>query len=367
MARALAVAENDSRQGNRFRTGLISHLKDSVKHLGRGGSALLVFIEKEAAEKVRERQGLSIIIPTRNGGPLFGELLERLEGQTRRAGELLVIDSSSEDGSADLARRHGARVEVISPAVFDHGGTRNLATRLAVGDLLLFMTQDAVPADDLAVERLLDAFSLDPRIRVAYGRQLPRADASPFAAFLRRFNYPAVSEIRGFEDRHGLGFRTAFASNSFCLYDRSALEAVGGFPENLLFGEDACTVAAILEQGWRVAYTAEARVVHSHNYSLIGEFRRYFDVGAFHAHKQRLLEVFGAPGGEGRRYVGAELAYLWRHGHAVLLPLSLLRNGVKWLGYRLGRQAFRLPPGLAARLGMNPGWWQKRRTRGRSA
>lgn len=35
--------------------------------------------------------------------------------------------------------------------------------------------------------------------------------------------------------------------------------------------------------GWYNAYCAEAKVYHSHNYTILQEVRRYFDTGAFHA------------------------------------------------------------------------------------
>ena len=98
---------------------------------------------------------VSVIIPTYNAGPDFEGLLRRLQSQSRPPEEIIVIDSSSTDGTAETALQAGARVIRIPKAQFDHGGTRNHAAQQATGETLVFMTQDACPADAYLIERLL--------------------------------------------------------------------------------------------------------------------------------------------------------------------------------------------------------------------
>ncbi|MHB8810921.1 MAG: glycosyltransferase family 2 protein [Desulfobulbaceae bacterium] len=311
-----------------------------------------------------EQNLISVIIPTRNGGPRFGELLAALRGQSRVPEEILVIDSGSGDETLDLARQHGARVISIAPRDFDHGGTRTLGARAAIGDLLVYMTQDAVPADQESLAHLLAPLA-DERVAAAYGRQLPYPEASCFARHLRAFNYPERSVVRSFEDRARYGFKTAFISNSFAAYRRDRLAEVGFFQEGLVFGEDTFTVAKLLRRGYCVAYAAEARVLHSHNYTLAMDFRRYFDIGVAHVRSRELLESFGSPTGEGRRYVAAELAFLLREKQYVRLPESLVRSAVKLLSYHLGKRYIMLPPGLARWCSLNRGWWSGAHVKGK--
>lgn len=299
---------------------------------------------------------ISVIIPTRNGGSRFGEVLTALRGQNAMPAEILVIDSGSEDETLALAREHGARIIAIAPEDFDHGATRNLGARAAVGDLLVYLTQDAVPADPAALEHLLAPLA-EERVAAAYGRQLPGPGATSFARHLRAFNYPAQSAVRCYRDRERYGFKTAFLSNSFAAYRRDLLAAAGYFAEGLLFGEDTFTVAKLLRRGYCVAYAAEARVLHSHNYTLGQEFRRYFDIGVAHALNREILASFGSPGGEGRRYVASELAFLVRAGEFRLLPASLLRNALKLAAYHLGKRYRVLPRDLARCCSLNRGWW----------
>ena len=99
------------------------------------------------------RPDVSVIIPTYRAGAALGELLERLWSQTLRPREIIVIDSDSRDGTAELARSLGAIVYEIDQRDFDHGGTRNEAASRAGGEVLVFMTQDAMPASGDLLER----------------------------------------------------------------------------------------------------------------------------------------------------------------------------------------------------------------------
>ncbi len=301
----------------------------------------------------------TIIIPTRNAAPWLDRLLAMLARQSLAASEILIIDSSSTDATPEIAQRHGTRLVRIPAAEFDHGTTRSMAAEMAHSDLLLYMTQDAIPADEWAVERLIRGLIADERIGAAYGRQLPAADATVFGAHLRLFNYPDRSAVRCWKDRKRYGFRTIFISNSFAAYRKEILAAHGYFPDRQLFGEDTCTVAKFLQNGYCVAYVADACVYHSHNYTVGQDFRRYFDIGVFHACHQDLLDTFGSPGGAGRKYVRSEIALVLARKKWHLLPECILRNLGKWVAYNLGRRFRRLPRRLAVLLSMHRAWWHK--------
>ena len=168
-----------------------------------------------------------------------------------------------------------------------------------------------------------------------------------------------LMHIRSLQDKNRYGLRTIFVSNSCAAYRKSVLEEVGYFGEKHLFAEDACAVGRMLLKGYSIAYVAEAQVYHSHNYTITEEFRRYFDVGAFHRQQQWLIKEFGTAGGAGRSYVRSEAAYLVRQGKIYLLPSFMLRTAMKLAGYKLGYYYTVLPGWLRCRLSMNPGWWRK--------
>ena len=298
----------------------------------------------------------ALIVPTLNAGDRFAEWLAAYQKQRRQADRCLVIDSSSDDDTAARARAAGLEVHVIPRAEFNHGGTRQRAvTWLADTDIVAFATQDALFADELALDRLFSIFA-NPEVGAAYGRQLPHLSARPIGAHARLYNYPPQGALRSLEDRARLGLKTVFISNSFAAYRRTALLAVGGFPTDTIMNEDTFVAGRLLLAGWQVAYCAEAQVHHSHDYGVAEEFRRYFDIGVFHAREAWLRENFGVAESEGGRYVRSELRYLVREA-PWLIPSAVLRNAAKWLGYRLGCAESRLPTRLKRGLSMHRRYW----------
>lgn len=299
-----------------------------------------------------------VVIPTYNAGKYFSELAPALLAQGIRANQLLIIDSSSTDGTAELFRNLGAQVEVIPQSQFNHGATRRDAVLLS-GEVpyLIFLTQDAIPAGSDAFLKLIDALIADMQIGMAYGRQLPRAGAGAIESHARLRNYPDCElEVRTLKDNLDLGIKTVFCSNSFAAYRRSALTDVGNFPDDTLFAEDQITAGRMLLRGWKIAYAGKACVTHSHGYTITQEFKRYFDVGVFHARNLWLLEAFGVAEGEGSRFVASEFKYLLRH-NPVAIPSAFARTALKYLGYRLGRSESRLSATTKVRLSMSPKYW----------
>jgi rhamnosyltransferase len=296
-----------------------------------------------------------IVVPTLNAASVWPVFVAPLLASVP-ADRVLILDSSSIDGTPDLARAAGFRLEVIARSDFNHGGTRQLGVELlSDAEVLVFLTQDAVLADPGAIQMLLKAFE-DASVAAAFGRQLPRPEATPIEAHARLFNYPAHSGLRTLASRSQLGFKTIFISNSFAAYRRDALMAVGGFPRDVIFGEDTVSAARLLLAGWKIAYVAEAQVYHSHSYTWRQDFKRYFDIGVLHSRENLLLREFGNTGGEGGRFVRSEVSYLWR-GHAWYLPSALIRTGLKLMAYRLGRNENRLSRGVKRHLSMNSEYW----------
>lgn len=299
----------------------------------------------------------ALIIPTRNAAAHLDRLLPALKAQTVQPDTWLVVDSSSTDNTVERFREAGARVEVIKACDFNHGGTRRWASEQVEADALIMMTQDAIPASPETFANLLAELQLDPLHGVAYGRQLPHPGAGVLGAQARRFNYPPQSRSKSLADAPELGIKTCFSSDSFSVYRRTALEAVGGFPRDVIGSEDAYVAARMLLGGFKVRYAASAEVYHSHDYRLLEEFRRYFDIGVFYGREPWIRQAFGNAGGEGKRYVLAELRALREAGALHRVPEVLVRSAFKLLGYRLGHLEHHLPNALKQRLGMFSTYW----------
>lgn len=298
---------------------------------------------------------IACIIPTYNGKAELARLLDSLQTQTARF-DTFIVDSSSKDGTQELARARVGKVTVIPSAEFNHGGTRQLLVNQNPGyEVYVFLTQDACLADTQAIEKIVQPFVAE-KVGAVCGRQLPHVDANPLAQHARFFNYPDVQQVKSMADVPRLGIKAAFMSNSFAAYRGAALNAVGGFPTHVIFAEDMYVAGKMLLAGWDVAYAGNALCRHSHNYTLFEEFERYFDMGVFHAREPWIRQNFGGAGGEGLRYVKSELSFLgWRRVH--WWPSAILRNAVKLLGYKLGQQEAGLPVELKRRFGMYKRYW----------
>lgn len=300
----------------------------------------------------------ALCIPTLNASGTAPALIASIAAQKLQPSHILVIDSTSTDTTRELFERTGAEIYVIAPHEFNHGATRQLGVRqLAAADVIVFMTQDAVLANEMALDRLVGCFQ-DEAVACAYGRQLPRPGAGAIETHARLFNYPPVTYTRKLEDREMLGIKTAFLSNSFAAYRRADLIAVGGFPSGLIMGEDTYVAAKMLLAGKNIGYCADAMVFHSHAYSWAEEFRRYFDTGVLHAREPWIRQRFGRPDGEGFKFLKSELRYLVGR-NPLLLPSALIRTGLKLSGFQLGLWESKLPVGLKRQLSMLSSFWRQ--------
>lgn len=302
---------------------------------------------------------ISIIIPTYNAENYLPNLLEKLKNQSIKEYELIIIDSTSQDKTVEIAKEFTDNVLVIPQNEFDHGGTRAKAAQIAKGEIIVFLTQDALPYDEYTIENIIKVFK-DEKVGAAYGRQISYEDTNLFGKHLREFNYGKVSYIRDKKDISKYGIKTAFLSDSFAAYRKSSLESIGWFKSDLILGEDTYAGAKMILGDYKVAYVAEAKVYHSHSYTVWQEFKRYFDIGVFHKCESWIFESFGKAEGEGMKYIKSEVRFLLDHGAWYLLPEWFIRNGMKYLGYKLGQKYEKLPMWMIKKFSMHHRWWDKR-------
>lgn len=295
-----------------------------------------------------------IVIPTYNGGDIWKSAAKEISKVATDNENVLVIDSSSKDITINVAKEYGFDINVIPSAEFNHGGTRNKGVQDSSADIVIFFTQDAIPEDG-CVQKILEVFS-DPKIACAYGRQLPHLDANPLAIHARNFNYKPQSYVGDINSKETLGIKTVFMSNSFSAYRVSVFNELGGFPENTILCEDMYLAAKAVLANYKVAYVAEAAVRHSHNYSAVEEFKRYFDIGVFHYDESWIRKSFGGAGGEGKNFILSELKYLLKHA-PFWIPVACVNNFSKIVGYKLGQNYTKLSPKWRRKLSMHKRYW----------
>jgi len=237
---------------------------------------------------------VSVVVPTKNAGPLFAEVLDGIKTQAAACPiDVTVVDSGSTDGTVALARKHGANVIPIDPSQFNHGLTRNLAIENSSGEVVVLLTQDAIPGDTQLIQNLTKAFD-DPLVAGVYGRQVPRpgADVLTRRNLNRWLTGRMEADVSFIDDAVRYGSLTPYERYKLCNFDnvcsairRSAWKEIpfqaNDFAEDLDWGKRS------LEDGWKIAYEPTAFVVHSHGRSIAYEFKR-----AYLCHR-KLYSLFG--------------------------------------------------------------------------
>lgn len=306
---------------------------------------------------------VDVIIPTYKPDKSFVSVLEALERQTIRPNKIILMNTEEKYldalmyGTDFRERFSNVHVKNISKREFNHGRTRNEGAKRSDASVIIFMTQDAYPADDHLIEELIRPMT-DKEVVVSYARQLPSDKSSPIEVFSRKFNYPDEDMVKSKEDLQRLGIKTYFCSNVCAAYKKYAFDELGGFVKFTIFNEDMLFAAKAIAEGKKIAYAANAKVVHSHDYTGKQQFKRNFDLGVSQADHPEVFEAIKSES-EGIRMVKANMDYLKQQGKAYLIPKLIYMSGCKFLGYRLGKNYKKLSKKQILKYTMNPRYWER--------
>lgn len=301
---------------------------------------------------------VDVLIPTYKPDQKCVQLVRRLLKQSVAVHRIYLIDTDTGIFPEELyGISDRVLIHRILPEVFDHGGTRNLGAELSDAEILVYMTQDAVPADEYLIERLVEGLE-EERVGAVYARQLPSEDCQLIERYTRGFNYPKTSRLKSAEDLPVLGIKTYFCSNVCAAYRRDVYEQMGGFVKRTIFNEDMILAGKMIQNGWNIYYAADAKVIHSHNYNCRQQFHRNFDLAVSQADHPEIFE--GVPSeGEGLRLVKDTAVYLIKIKKPWLILALVWKSGFKYLGYQLGKHYKKLPRWLVLKCTMNPRYWKE--------
>lgn len=295
---------------------------------------------------------ISVIIPTRNAEKYMKTLLEKLETQNKKIKEVIVIDTASKDKTKEICENYDfVKFIQIQDGEFDHGGTRNRAAKEAMGDILVFMTQDAYPEDNTFIDELTKHLSVND-IVAAYGRQKPRKDAKDLEVFARSFNYGDNDIIKSKEDIERLGVKTFFLSNVCSAFIKDDFWNVGGFPEKTIMNEDMIISSKLIFSGKKVLYASKASVIHSHQYTYVQQFKRNFDVGVVFTDSSDYFHNVKSES-EGIKYVKQAAQYLVKNKKIYMIPHLIMDSGFRFIGYKMGKNYKKMPLSLVKKMSMH--------------
>ncbi len=306
---------------------------------------------------------VDVVIPVYKPGKKFIELMKGLAVQTVKPGKVIAVNTEErfwkETLLSEMGEQAASLLELhhIAKADFDHGKTRNLGASYSSAEVIVLMTDDAVPADEHLIENLLAPFA-DPEVAAVYARQLPAEDAGIAERFSRAFNYPDISSKKTLSDLNRLGVKTFFCSNVCAAYIRKHFDELGGFVNSAIFNEDMVYAAKMMDHGFAVYYAAEARVIHSHAYSNRQQFLRNFDNAVSQAQHP---EVFGRvrSESEGIRFIKTAFGYFAKNGRPFAIFPFLINSVYRYAGFRLGKKYQTLSHDKILRSTMNPGYFER--------
>lgn len=313
---------------------------------------------------------VDIIIPTYKPDETLCLLLYKLQEQTFVVHRVIILNTEKalwkqavavypiEQVLQELPCEH--EVIHIAKKDFDHGGTRQFGAEHSDADVMIFMTQDAVPADEFLVENLVEALEAGGEVTtvaVAYARQLPKHDCHIVEQYTRQFNYPEQSRIKTKADIPVLGIKTFFCSDVCAAYRRDLFEELGGFESPVIFNEDMFFAANAISHGYGVAYAAEAKVIHSHNYTMRQQFHRNFDLAVSQKQHPEIFKQVSSEA-EGMKLVKSTIAYLFK----IRKPWLIFHFGMqcvgKYAGFWMGKHYEKLSRKQILKYTMSPGYWE---------
>lgn len=302
---------------------------------------------------------IDVIIPVYKPGSELNELIRRLELQRLKVGIIYLMhtkDGNNLKHSELMAKYDNIIIEEIEPDEFNHGGTRDKGAGMSDSEYILFMTQDALPADRNLTSLLMNAME-DPCVAVAYARQLPRKECNLLERYIRDFNYPAESMVKQKEDLDKLGIKTYFCSDVCALYRKELYARQGGFEKRIIFNEDMVYAARSIQNGYKIAYVADARVIHSHNYTNLQQFRRNFDLAVSQVMHPEIFEGVKSER-EGIRMIKNTAAHFLKKGRPLTVISLITSSAAKYLGYLAGKHYDILPEKIVEKCSMSPSYWR---------
>lgn len=273
----------------------------------------------------------TIALLTRNSAKTIEGVLRAIVSQTETDFEILCIDSSSTDDTVEIVKRYPARLIPIDSADFGHGKTRNYAIQQANGAYVVFLTHDSVPETTTWLEELLEPLR-DPEIVGVYGRQVSRPSENPLDRHFQMSLYGS-EPITWSKGNWKQGDNIFSDANSAV---RRAIMLEHPYNQAIIVSEDYEWAARVLALGYKIQYSATARVIHSHSYDLRTLFRRNFDIGVSYQNIYTRSENIHFIK-KGLQIFYYEVRSLSQSGNIHLVPLAALRDLTRLVAIQAGK------------------------------
>jgi rhamnosyltransferase len=273
---------------------------------------------------------VSVVIPTKNAGSRFGDVLKALKAQEFDGViDITIVDSGSDDRTTELAEEYGARVIRINPDTFDHGLARNLAIEHVSGDVVVLLTQHAVPGTHRMISELVKALE-DSAVAGVYGRRISHFDTEALARREIQESFaggidPGAVAAEGYEALTPIEKYVLCNFDHSCAAIRKSVWQEFPFRHNN-FAEDLEWGRRVVAAGWKISYQPAAIVTDYRHRSFLDEYKRTY---LYHG---KLYSLFGLA--TSRTFLDAlnsvphrtskNWSYVWRTEPSLRRRLTLL-------------------------------------------
>lgn len=299
---------------------------------------------------------ISIVILTKNPGSRIKDVLQAVFDQKiDEEYELIIIDSGTTDGCLDFLEKSPARLIKINPSDFGHGKTRNFAVNFAKGEYIVMLVQDAIPTSDNWLDELIRPLREDENVAGVYSRQIPYIDANIMEKCFLSIHYPGTYQIR--KNKEVLRVKDVFFSNVSSAMRRDLLLKFR-FHEDLIMSEDQAWAKEVIQNGYKIVYNPSSVVYHSHKYSLIKVFQRFFDSGV----SLKNLDLNAGDYKTGLKILYNEFQYCLKElgvmKFFLFLPYLKIYEFMRISGFLLGQNYTSLPLFLIKRFSLHKYYWE---------
>ncbi|OGX30467.1 MAG: hypothetical protein A3D27_01710 [Omnitrophica WOR_2 bacterium RIFCSPHIGHO2_02_FULL_46_37] len=299
---------------------------------------------------------VSIIIPTKNAGEKLDSVLKGVFASRVNFGyEVIVVDSGSLDNTRKIIGRYPVKLIEIEPLSFSHGGSRNIGANNAAGEVLVYLSQDAIPEDEGWLASLVSGFKARDTAGI-FGRQIPDESSSALEKFFLQYVYPDYKIIKDSVNPDNCILQDIFFSDVNSAIRKSEWEN-NKFREDLIMSEDQAWSRDMLMKKKKIVYEPQAAVYHSHNYTIRRLMMRNFDSGL------SLKGVIKAPFTRNLlseiKYIKSAMPYFIKNRHYRYLFIFPFYESLRLFGFSAGRFSAFLPIWLKEIFSENKAYWEQ--------
>jgi len=274
---------------------------------------------------------VSIVIRAKNEVGSIGRALHAVFSQDLKPAEVIVVDSGSTDGTLDVVKRYPVKLVSIPPEAFTFGYALNVGTDNAAGELAVYLSADAEPADAKWLNNLVAPFA-DQMVAGVYGKQVAYPGHNPIEEWKLARIYGPLKRVQT---------DNPFFSNANSCIRRSVWQQTP-FVESLPGTEDHVWAKSVQGRGLSIVYQPGAVVFHSHRTGLRDMYRRRF------REAQGLRLTKG-----GWWWVLSRLAHPPLRGWVSVASFLIGRRySYRWVGYALVSETLEWWASIAGSIGM---------------